>query len=216
MISILDRSSVLFFSLLSLCLLLLNVPSAMADKTIIPEDDGAIHLKGQVQHQRFALELGTRSDSSATETLQAIKIYSQPSNTFLFALTSSSADNKALIRMWSILGEVPMSMISTDLSVVQSRVVMQTPPEKDNKIRIEKLFYDGKSYRTVHMITVKVSSIDQFEFSVTPKEDNTKGRGYNWVCAWCAADYCGCEMCGVEYTVCCPSCSITNGYVICP
>ncbi len=171
---------------------------------------GAKITGGMTKYGQFQATLVLKQGGPDLVTILAVKVYSEPSHTFLFALVDASAPSAVLN---DILDEKPQGLSVSDLSGVETTFGVEPPPGQDNRITATYIVQGDKGPEARLMADVSLRTARAFSFSVEPQA----GGGGIRRCGYCPPYFCGCTTCsGPAFTLCCPGCDIQCAAVMCP
>lgn len=189
-----------------LILFLAALPTLAQDTSLAP---GEIRVTGSTdEFDQFNLDVTVAQAGADLFPIQAVKIYSEPSHTLLFAQVD---DASPVFVLTAVQGEKPESMVTRPIGGGTVRARIPAPPAGDARIRVDYVGLAGSRGRSVTIAEGSVSSLANFDFSVEPLIGKYK------LCGYCSGLYCGCIFCPTPlFTVCCSNCSLYCGIVTCP
>jgi hypothetical protein len=170
---------------------------------------GGIRVHGSTNDfEQFYLDVTLVQGSPEMWTIQAVKIYAEPSHTLLYALVDEAAPVSVLTR---IQGEKPLAMTTSTIGQGSSRVMIGAPSGQDSRIRVDYITEAGGTTGTLTVAESNVSSMLDFDFTSEPAAGKYK------LCGYCSGLPCTCIYCPTPlFTTCCPACTSYCGTVTCP
>ena len=174
-----------------------------------PLGPGGIHLRGAVNaYGQFQMDMQVNQGTPGPFTILAVKVYAEPSETFLCALVDNTAPD-ALLQ--SLIGEKPEALSTDNIGSSKPHFTLSPPPPGDTGIRLDYVIRQEQGMSTLTLSQGNFQSASAFEFSSEPDS----GGGIKH-CGYCGGAYCGCVTCMGPWTLCCPSCTLVCGAIICP
>ncbi len=164
---------------------------------------GTTFVDGKIDNGKLQLYVETRQIPSGR--LEAVKIFAEPSHTFLAAIFDTNADIEALIDMWAVSDGRPLFKAQGDLDKMAPTATIAAPPSSDTSILLEYVLRNGNDELEVVEVTmVNFYSLDpSFAFS-SGFSPNLRQDLPPATCAWCSGTYCGCIVCRLRHVyVCC-------------
>jgi hypothetical protein len=188
-------------------LFLLAALSASAQEA--PLAPGGIRVNGFVnEFEQFYLDVTALQAGEDLPQILAVKIYSEPSHTLLFAQVDEAAPVSLLT---AIQAERPAAMTTNPIGGGLVRVHLPVPPTGDTRVRVDFVRLNNGVARATTVGEYETSSLLNFDFSAEPLAGKFK------LCGYCSGFFCKCVYCATPlFTTCCPACEVFCGIVTCP
>lgn len=185
---------------------LVALPALAEDTQMAP---GGIRVHGFTnEFEQFYLDVTVAQGGVDLYQIQAVKIYSEPSHTLLFAQVDDAAP---VFILTSVQGETPVAMTTNTIGAGLIRVNIPAPPSGDTRIRVDYVRLDNGTGKSATVAEFSNGSLLTFDFSAEPMAGRYK------LCGYCSGSFCGCVYCPTPLlTTCCPGCSVFCGIVTCP
>jgi hypothetical protein len=170
---------------------------------------GGIRVHGFTnEFEQFYLDVTVVQGGEDLFQIQAVKVYSEPSHTLLYAQVD---DGTPVSIFTSVQEEKPLAMTTSTIGEGMARVKIAPPPSGDSRIRVDYVSLANANGKPLTVGESSVSSMMNFDFSAEPAKGKFK------LCGFCSGAFCGCVSGATPtFTTCCPSCSITSGLTACP
>lgn len=171
---------------------------------------GGVHVRGTTNNfAAFQLYLNVKQASPDLFRILAVKVYTNPSHTLMFAFIDDSAPISVL---QDIQAETPRAMATGTIGRSEPSLGISAPPRTDKRVTVEYVVGRNGATSSFTMSDITVSSVAEFEFSSEPMVGGNVKH-----CGWCGGEFCGCIYCqGPGYTLCCPDCTLVCGVILCP
>ncbi len=203
----------LFLLLLAPLFLLATEPSQGArdlNRDAFSRLPGATIVQGKITPQG-KLELTLHLHQFKTKNILAAKFYSEPSNTLLVAFVNVDASTELQKKVET---RDARGMIIGTYDGAAPKFVISAPPAGDTRLRIDYVTSSAdENVREWTAADALIGSFDSFGFGVAP---DAGGGNFTFTCL-CSGSSCGTIRCSTPaFTLCCPSCTCTCGYIKCP
>ena len=171
---------------------------------------GGTWIKGSVNPQGvYQIQLITKQAAPSLFTIWAVKVYSEPSHSFLCALVDDGAPGPVV---QAIASERPSAMATGALDDTHPLFGLPAPPVTDRTLRIEYVTQKDGAQSLFLLAELHGLNLNQFEMLSEPDSG-----GHIKHCGWCPPEFCGCVYCqGPAFTLCCPDCTIACEVIVCP
>jgi hypothetical protein len=158
-------------------------------------EPGVTFVSGKIDEN--LLQLHVKPTQLPLGQIQAIKIFAEPSHTFLAAIVAANADIKTLIEMWAKSDGHPLFMVQGDLDQIAPTAEVAAPPSSDTSILMEYVLRNDNDELEIKEVTrITFYSLDpSFAFSAGIPVGYLRGDLPVMTCGWCGGTYCGCIGC---------------------
>ncbi|RME27146.1 MAG: hypothetical protein D6806_05065 [Deltaproteobacteria bacterium] len=145
-----------------------NTDTAVENWSAKPQEkQPLLYLNGKPRGKSLVLSLIIRGSQVKADIIK-LDIFSEPSHTHLLSVRSIDYPKLVFDVMDAFAFSAPAATVTTGMKLAGPRVSVPMPPDTDERIRVEAIFNEGKSYYSKTLADIKLGSISEpFAFSVS-------------------------------------------------